>query len=36
MALAVERGWLQVDESGAVALTEQGCELAQELGRLLY
>jgi len=35
MALAVERGWLQVDESGAVALTEQGRDLAQELGRLL-
>jgi Mn-dependent DtxR family transcriptional regulator len=36
VALAVERGWLQHDDSGQVALTEAGRELAEAPGRRLY
>ena len=33
VALAAERGWLLHDESGRVALTNMGTELAQALNR---
>ena len=36
VALAAERGWLQRDESGQVALTDAGREVAQALGRPLH
>ena len=36
VALAAERGWLQRDDSGRVALTDAGREVAQELGQPLH
>lgn len=36
VALAVERGWLQRDEFGRVALTNAGRELAEALGKPLH
>jgi len=36
VALAAERGWLQRDESGRVALTDAGREVAEGLGRPLH
>jgi hypothetical protein len=36
VALAAERGWLQRDEFGRVALTGAGREVAQTLGRPLH
>ncbi|WP_147154164.1 hypothetical protein [Reyranella soli] len=36
VALAAERGWLQRDDTGHVALTDVGRELAQALGRPLH
>ena len=36
VALAAERGWLLRDESGRVALTNMGRELAQALNRPLH
>ena len=36
VALAAERGWLERDDTGRVALTDAGRELAQELGRPLH
>jgi Mn-dependent DtxR family transcriptional regulator len=36
VAFAAERGWLQHDDSGRVALTDAGREVAQALGRLLH
>jgi hypothetical protein len=36
VALAVQRGWVLVDASRGIALTEGGCRLAAELGRLLH
>jgi hypothetical protein len=35
-ALAADRGWLQRDDSGRVALTDAGREVAQALGRPLH
>lgn len=36
VALAAERGWLQRDDTGRVALTDMGRELARALGRPLH
>ena len=36
VALAAERGWLQRDDSGRVALTDAGREVAEGLGRPLH
>ena len=36
VALAAERGWLQHDDTGRVALTDAGREVAQALGRPLH
>ena len=36
VAFAAERGWLQRDESGRVALTDAGRELAEGLSRPLH
>ncbi|WP_147155963.1 hypothetical protein [Reyranella soli] len=36
VALAAERGWLQRDDTGRVALTDAGREIAQALGRPLH
>lgn len=36
VALAAELGWLRPDESGQVALTNMGRELAQALNRPLH
>ena len=36
VALAVERGWLERDDSGRVALTNAGLELAEAWGRPLH
>ena len=36
VALAAERGWLQRDDTGRVALTDAGREVAQALGRPLH
>jgi hypothetical protein len=36
VALAAERGWLQRDESGRVALTDAAREIAQTLGPSLH
>jgi hypothetical protein len=36
VALAVERGWLHRDDSGRVALTNAGLELAEAWGRPLH
>ena len=36
VALAAERGWLERDDSGRVALTDAGREVAEGLGRPLH
>jgi hypothetical protein len=36
VALAAERGWLERDDTGRVALTDAGREMAQALGRPLH
>lgn len=36
VAFAVERGWVQREESGRVALTDAGREVARALGRPLH
>jgi Mn-dependent DtxR family transcriptional regulator len=36
VAFAAERGWLQRDDSGRVALTDAGREVAQALGCRLH
>ena len=36
VAFAAERGWLRSDDSGRVALTDAGREVAQALGRPLH
>jgi hypothetical protein len=36
VALAAERGWLHRDDSGRVALTDAGREVAEGLGRPLH
>jgi len=36
VALAAERGWLRRDDTGRVALTDAGREIAQALGRPLH
>ena len=36
VALAAERGWLEHDDSGRVALTDAGREVAEGLGRPLH
>ena len=36
VALAIERGWVLVDDSRCVALTDHGRRLAEELGRPLH
>jgi hypothetical protein len=36
VALAVQRGWAIVDDNRGIALTEIGCQLAEELGRPLH
>ena len=36
VALAAERGWLQRDDTGRVALTDAGREVARELGGPLH
>lgn len=36
VAHAVQRGWVLVDASRGIALTDLGCRLAAELGRPLH
>lgn len=36
VALAVRRRWVVVDDGRGIALTEIGCQLAEELGRPLH
>jgi len=36
VALAVERGWILIDDGRRVALTQHGRRLAEELGRPLH
>lgn len=36
VAFAVERGWVLIDDSHRVALTDHGRRLAEELGRPLH
>lgn len=36
VAFAFDQGWLQRDESGRVALTDAGREIAQAIGRPLH
>jgi hypothetical protein len=36
VALAVQRGWVLFDDGRGIALTDLGCQLAEELARPLH